>query len=132
MRPIDADKLETHEIYEGEWKRVVYADDIDAAPTLTTDEVESYDWEVAAARNQTWRDHITSPAPTPCDYSDGQGYCAIVNLPCGEVSNYTCQRIRGVFCPQRDSEDYCKINHLPCKPGSVNPKYCTEWSDLVK
>lgn len=40
MRLIDADALETHEIYEGEWVgegewfRVVYADDIDNAPTI--------------------------------------------------------------------------------------------------
>lgn len=34
MRIIDADALETHEIYEGEWVRVVYADDIDDTPTV--------------------------------------------------------------------------------------------------
>lgn len=39
MRLIDADSLETHEIYEGEWVRVVYADDIDNAPTIDTVEV---------------------------------------------------------------------------------------------
>ena len=39
MRLIDADSLETHEIYEGEWVRVVYADDIDNAPTIDAVEV---------------------------------------------------------------------------------------------
>lgn len=39
MRLIDADTLETHEIYEGEWVRVVYADDIDDAPTIEAEPV---------------------------------------------------------------------------------------------
>lgn len=39
MRLIDADSLETHEIYEGEWVRVVYADDIDNAPTIDAEPV---------------------------------------------------------------------------------------------
>ena len=33
-RLIDADALETHECYDGEWEEVVYKDDIDAAPTI--------------------------------------------------------------------------------------------------
>lgn len=34
MRLIDANALETHEIYEGDFVRVVYADDIDEAQTI--------------------------------------------------------------------------------------------------
>ena len=44
MRPIDADSLETHEIYEGEWVRVVYADDIDDAPTIEVEPVRRGRW----------------------------------------------------------------------------------------
>lgn len=33
-RLIDADILETHECYDGEWQEVVYKDDIDNAPTV--------------------------------------------------------------------------------------------------
>lgn len=44
MRLIDADSLETHEIYEGEWVRVVYADDIDNAPTIDAEPVRHGRW----------------------------------------------------------------------------------------
>lgn len=44
MRLIDADSLETHEIYEGEWRMVVYADDIDAAPTIDAEPVRRGHW----------------------------------------------------------------------------------------
>lgn len=44
MRLIDADSLETHEIYEGEWVRVVYADDIDNAPTIEAEPVRHGKW----------------------------------------------------------------------------------------
>ena len=33
-RLIDADILETHEYYDGEWQEVVYKDDIDNVPTV--------------------------------------------------------------------------------------------------
>ena len=39
MRLIDADALETHDIYDGEWVRVVYADDIDNVPTIEAEPV---------------------------------------------------------------------------------------------
>ena len=45
MRLIDADALETHEIYEGEWIRVVYADDIDNTPTIEAEPVRHGRWE---------------------------------------------------------------------------------------
>ena len=44
MRLIDADALETHEIYEGEWVRVVYADDMDNAPTIEAELVRHGKW----------------------------------------------------------------------------------------
>ena len=44
MRLIDADALETHEIYEGEWVRVVYADDIDNTPTIDAEPVRHGRW----------------------------------------------------------------------------------------
>ena len=44
MRLINADALETHEIYEGEWKMVVYADDIDDAPTIEAEPVRHGEW----------------------------------------------------------------------------------------
>lgn len=44
MRLINADALETHEIYEGEWVRVVYADDIDNAPTIEAEPVIHAKW----------------------------------------------------------------------------------------
>ena len=46
MRLIDADVLETHEIYEGEWKMVVYADDIDDTPTIKAEPVRRGRWKM--------------------------------------------------------------------------------------
>lgn len=45
MRLIDADSLETHETYNGEWVMVVFADDIDATPTIEAEPVRHGRWE---------------------------------------------------------------------------------------
>lgn len=81
MRLIDADSLETHEIYEGEWVRVVYADDIDNAPTIDADPVRRGRWEVIYYDNIpkiakcseceevlvfTKRDHLIRHMPNYC------------------------------------------------------------------
>ena len=45
MRLIDADKLETHEIFDGEeWNVIVYKDDIDAQPTIESEPVRHGKW----------------------------------------------------------------------------------------
>lgn len=41
MRLIDADKIEPTEIYDGEWVRVAYMDDIDELPTVDVDSLNA-------------------------------------------------------------------------------------------
>lgn len=71
MRLIDADSLETHEIYEGEWKMVVYADDIDAAPTVEAKPVRHGKWIDTPNYYQRWKCslcgcHTRDAAPNYC------------------------------------------------------------------
>lgn len=44
MRLIDADKIEPTEIYNGEWVRVAYIDDIDELPTIDAEPVRHGRW----------------------------------------------------------------------------------------
>lgn len=99
MRLIDAGALETHEIYEGEWVRVVYADDIDNAPTVEAEPVRHGRWVWKNKKVFCPGDCWWPPTEFKDTWKEKEGSWIEKELYCSECNYENYRHYKSNFCP---------------------------------
>lgn len=116
LRLIDADKIEPTEIYNGEWVRVAYMDDIDELPTVDAVPVVRCD-------DCVYRDGKTPGQPNIlCWQMHSDDYCS-----------YGTKREVGTYCEDIVSVVRCKDCEFSSMPEwDSDEVYCTKHNNWFK